>query len=89
MLQLRVFGAPPAMVDVAAKLRSIPGARHVIRTADDDAARALVTAYLVDDAVDGALKQLRRLGVAAEDTVLVRLDSIGQSAAERPLASVV
>jgi uncharacterized hydrophobic protein (TIGR00271 family) len=77
------------MIDVAAKLRSIPGARHVIRTADDDAARALVTAYLVDDAVDGALKQLRRLGVAAEDTVLVRLDSIGQSAAERPLASVV
>jgi len=77
------------MVDVVAQLRSIPGARHVIQTADDDAARALVTAYLVDDAVDGALKQLRRLGVAAEDTVLVRLDSIGQSAAERPLASVV
>lgn len=77
------------MVDVAAELRSMRGARHVMRTADDDAARALVTAYLVDDAVDGALKQLRRLGVAAEDTVLVRLDSIGQSAAQRPLASVV
>src|SRR6478672_8920989 len=89
MLQLRVFGSPPVMVDVAAQLRSIPGARHVMRTADGDAAGALVTAYLVDDAVDGALTQLSRLGVAAEDTVLVRLDSIGPSAAARPLASVV
>jgi uncharacterized hydrophobic protein (TIGR00271 family) len=77
------------MANVAAALRSMPGARHVMRTADDDAPGALVTAYLVDDAVDGALRHLRRLGVAPEDTVLVRLDSIGQSAAERPLASVV
>jgi uncharacterized hydrophobic protein (TIGR00271 family) len=48
-----------------------------------------VTAYLVDDAVDGAMKKLAAMGVDTDDTVLVRLDSIGHTAAERPLASVV
>jgi uncharacterized hydrophobic protein (TIGR00271 family) len=50
---------------------------------------SLVTADLVDDAVDKALEQLKRLGVASEDIVLVRVDTIGQGAGQRPLASVV
>ena len=77
------------MADVAHRLREIPGAGHVIRTGDGDAQAALVTAELVDDAVDGALRQLTRLGVPRDDIVLVRLDAIGHSAAQHPLASIV
>jgi uncharacterized hydrophobic protein (TIGR00271 family) len=89
VLQLRVFGAPEAMSDVAQCLEGIPGARHVIRSGDGDSSGALVTADLVDDAVDRALQQVRRLGVPAEDVVLVREDAIGQQASPRPLATVV
>ncbi len=89
MLQLRVFGASPAMGDVAVRLQQIPGSRHVIRMRDGDLGKVLVTADLAEGAVDRALEQLSSLGVPAEDVVLVRLDSIGPSAAQRPLASVV
>ncbi len=89
MLQLRVFGAWPAMSDLAVRLRQLPGSRHVIRMRDGDPGSVLVTADLAEDAVDGALEQLRLLGVPSEDVVLIRLDSIGPSAASRPLASVV
>jgi uncharacterized hydrophobic protein (TIGR00271 family) len=89
VLQLRVFGTPSAMADVAERLRGIPGSRHVIRTGEGEGGAAIVTADLVDDAVDRALDQVNRLGVPAEDVVLVRLDSIGSSVAQRPLASVV
>jgi uncharacterized hydrophobic protein (TIGR00271 family) len=77
------------MADVAEQLEGIPGSRHVIRTGDGDSGRSLVTADLVDEAADKAIEQLRRLGVPAEDVVLLRLDSIGPSVAQRPLASVV
>lgn len=89
MLQLRVFGPAGAMADLADGLEQIPGSRHVIRTGDGRPGTALVTAYLVEDAVDRALDRVNRLGLPAEDVVLVRLDSIGPSAAQRPLASVV
>lgn len=89
MLQLRVFGHSPAIANVARRLEEIPGSRHVIRSGDGDAHEAVVTADLVDDAVDRALEQIKRLGVPAEDVTLVRLDSIDQTAAGRPLASVV
>lgn len=89
MLRLRVFGAPGAMADVARSLQEIPGARHVIRSGDGDSSRALVTVDLVDDAVDLALTQVRQLGVPREDVVLVREDTVGPSAAQRPLATVV
>jgi hypothetical protein len=77
------------MADVADRLRKIPGSRHVIRTSDGDPGSALVTADLSDEAVDRALEQVKRLGVPAEDVDLVRVDSIGPSVAQRPLASVV
>src|SRR5436305_2889544 len=89
MLQLRVFGASQAMTDVAQRLQEIPGARHVIRSGAGDAGGAVVTADLVDDAVDRALQQVTRLGVPAEDVVLVREEAIGQSTAPRPFATVV
>jgi len=77
------------MADVAARLQGIPGSRHVIRTGNGDGEPAVVMADLVDDAVDRALEQVKRMGVPADDVVLVRLDSIGPSVAHRPLASVV
>ena len=89
MLQLRVFGASEAMSDVAECLQEIPGARHVIRSGDGDGGGALVTADLLDDAVDRALHQVRGLGVPTQDVVLVREDAIGQQASPRPLATVV
>lgn len=89
MLQLRVFGTPPAMAAVAESLQRIPGSRHVIQLGNGELGGALVSADLVDDAVDRALEQVTQLGVPAEDVVLVRLESIGPSVAQRPLASVV
>ena len=89
MLQLRVFGAPPTMAALADTLRRMPGSRHVIQMGNGELGGALVTADLVDDAVDRALEQVTRLGVPTEDVVLVRLESIGPSVAQRPLASVV
>jgi uncharacterized hydrophobic protein (TIGR00271 family) len=77
------------MTDVARGLRDTPGARHVVQTMDGGGRAALVTAELVDDAVDGALTRVHQMGVPREDVVLVRLDSIGRAAAQRPLASVV
>jgi hypothetical protein len=89
VLQLRVFGASQVITDVASQLEVIPGARHVILTADGASGNALVTADLVDDAVAQALARINRLGLPSEDVVLLRLDSIGPAVAPRPLASVV
>ena len=89
MLQMRVFGAPPAMADVAGCLREVAGARHVIRTEDGGSGQCVVTADLVDDAVDAALEQVKHLGVPTEDVALLRLDSIGPVVAPRPAGSVV
>jgi hypothetical protein len=76
VLQLRVFAPPPAISDVAECLKEIPGSRHVIRTPDGASDHALVTADLVDDAVDIALEQVKLLGVPSEDVALLRLDAI-------------
>lgn len=90
MLRLHVFGASPAIDEVAHDLREIPGSRHVIRTGGDgQSGEALVMADLVDDAVDPAMDRVRRLGVRNEDVALIRLDSIGPSVGPRPIASVV
>jgi uncharacterized hydrophobic protein (TIGR00271 family) len=77
------------MADVVEGLQRIPGSRHVIRMGDGDLGSAVVTADLMDEAVDGALEQVRRLGVPTEDVLLVRMDTIGPSVAQRPLATVV
>jgi uncharacterized hydrophobic protein (TIGR00271 family) len=89
VLQLRVFVAPPAVSDVADCLKEIPGSRHVIRTPDGGSDHALVTADLVEDAVDTALDQVKRLGVPSEDVALLRLDMIGSSTRPQRLATVV
>ena len=89
MLQLRVFGAGPVVAELAARIQDIPGSRHVIRTGDGDGELAVVTADLADSAVDRALEHVKQMGVPADDVVVVRVDSIGPSVAQRPLASVV
>jgi uncharacterized hydrophobic protein (TIGR00271 family) len=77
------------MVDVAKRLEEIPGSRHVIVTGGDASKTVLVTADLVDEAVDRALSHVKRLGFPPEDVVLLRLDSIGPSVAQPSFASVV
>jgi uncharacterized hydrophobic protein (TIGR00271 family) len=89
MLQLRVFGGSQELTHVAERLREIPGSRHVLHLGDGSRGQAMLTADLVDDAVDEALAYVNRVGVPAEDVVLLRLDTIGPGAAQRPLASVV
>jgi uncharacterized hydrophobic protein (TIGR00271 family) len=89
VLQLRVFGGPGAMLDVAQRLREIPGSRHVVQMGNGDSGASLVTADLVDAAVDRAVDEVKRLGIPTEDVVLMRVESIGPSVAQRPLASVV
>ena len=57
MLQLRVFGAAPAMTEVAERLSALSGARHITWTdVRDRADAALVTADLHPDAVDPAME---------------------------------
>ena len=89
MLQLRVFGTPQQLGDIAARLREIPGARHVVRTGDGADGSAFVTADLADDAVDQAVEHVRHIGVPTEDVMLVRVQTIGSAAAQSPLSSVV
>ena len=89
MLQLRVFGAQAVLGSVAEELESLPGARHVMLTSDGMAGKAVVTVDLVDDAVDAALGRVKLLRLPPEDVVVLRLDTIGAAAAQRPLASVV
>jgi uncharacterized hydrophobic protein (TIGR00271 family) len=89
MLQLQVFASSEVTAEVEQHLDRVAGARHVIRTGGGNDGRTLLTADLGDDAVDPALERLKRIGVPTEDVVLVRLDTIGSSAAQRPLASVV
>jgi uncharacterized hydrophobic protein (TIGR00271 family) len=89
LLQLRVIGPQPAMDDVANRLEDIAGSRHVIQTADRRSGRAVVTADIVDDAIDTALDQVKGLGIPTADVALLRLDSIGPEVAQRPLASVI
>ncbi len=90
MVQLRVFGPPPAIAEVVDCLHDMAGARHVIHTEDGGSGHCLVTADLVDDAVDAVLERVERLDIPAEDVALVRLDSIGPAtAAQRPASGVV
>jgi uncharacterized hydrophobic protein (TIGR00271 family) len=88
VLQLRVFGTRPAITEVAERLRGLPGAHHVIRTADGAADGALVTADVAPEAADAALDAVRRLGIAADDIDLVRVESIGPATTARSDAVV-
>jgi uncharacterized hydrophobic protein (TIGR00271 family) len=76
MLQLRVYGDPPAMAVVAGRLQSLSGARHVSLAETESGAAALVTADLDSGSADPALASLEALGVSADDIALVRLDTI-------------
>jgi len=88
-MHLRVFGAPEVIAEVAGCMQKIPGSRHVVLSRDDGSGQSLVTADLAADAVDPTLAEVQRLGVPSEDVVLLQLDEIGPTVAQRPLASVV
>jgi uncharacterized hydrophobic protein (TIGR00271 family) len=89
VLQLRVFGASDLIADIANQLEGIHGARHVIVSGNGAAGNSLVTADLVDDAVDQAVEAIKQKGLPYEDVALLRLESIGPAVAQRPLSSVV
>ena len=88
MLQLRVYGEREAMTTVAGALGELPGARHVTLS---ESARggAAVLADVREDAADNAFAILRGHGVAADDIVFTRLDTIGMgSDSDEPLVLV-
>jgi uncharacterized hydrophobic protein (TIGR00271 family) len=89
VLQLRVFGASELIADLSNELEEIHGARHVIVSGNGASGKALVTADLGDDAVDPAIERVKRLGLPSDDVMVLRLESIGPAAAQRPLSSVV
>jgi uncharacterized hydrophobic protein (TIGR00271 family) len=89
VLQLRVYGGASQITEVAGELEAMPGSRHVILTDGETTGKVLVTADLSDEAVDQALARVDKLGLPADDVVLLRLDPIGSTAKQRPLGSVV
>jgi uncharacterized hydrophobic protein (TIGR00271 family) len=89
VLQLRVYGAPPIIAEVAERVDAVPGSRHVLVMRNGGAGAAMVTADVSGEAADAAIAAVRDLGVPAEDVELLRLDSIGPATARRPLGGVV
>ena len=91
VLQLRAYGPPDQMADVATRLAALPGSRHVMRTPSEGAGGAtLVTADVGGQgAADAALAAVRRLGVHDDNVELLRIDSIGPASSSNPLANVV
>ncbi len=77
------------MTEVAAQLRRMPGARHVVLSGGGDGGDATVIADFADEMVDTALDEVTRMGVPTDDLILVQVDSIGSSTTQRPLGSVV
>jgi uncharacterized hydrophobic protein (TIGR00271 family) len=89
VLQLRVFGVPGLIADIANQLERIHGAHHVIVSRNGAGGKALVTADLVDDAVDAVIETINQRGLPPEDVALLRLESIGPAVGQHPLSSVV
>jgi uncharacterized hydrophobic protein (TIGR00271 family) len=76
------------MAVVAEDLGRLPGARHVSLSDSRLAESGLVTADIHPRAADAALTRLGRLGIPAEDIALVKLETIGPTAAAEPLILV-
>jgi uncharacterized hydrophobic protein (TIGR00271 family) len=89
VLQLRVYGAPREMAEVAARLAALPGSRHFVRTPGEGSDTTLVTADVQAGAADAALAAVRRLGVDDENVELLRIDSIAPARSVHPLGNVV
>lgn len=70
------------LVDVAAGLKALPGARHVNLVETEAAGPSLVTADVRSDTADPALAMLETLGIPPDDIALVRLDTIAPEAGE-------
>jgi uncharacterized hydrophobic protein (TIGR00271 family) len=89
VLHLRVFCGSEVTAEVAGYLHDLDGSTHVISTPEGSPGQALVTADLAAEAVDSTIAKMQSLGIPAKDVVLLELDRIGPSAAQRPLATVV
>lgn len=89
MLQLRVFTGDGAVCELVASLRDTVGVTHVMQTEAHGHETSLVTADLLDEAVDTALALVARVDVPDEDVVLIRLDAVGPAAAQQRLGSVI
>jgi uncharacterized hydrophobic protein (TIGR00271 family) len=88
MLQLRVYGDEQLMASVASLLSELPGARHVTLSANAGGGSSVI-ADIRTDVADRAFEILDGLGVAADDVVFSRLDTIGTiSEGEESLALV-
>jgi uncharacterized hydrophobic protein (TIGR00271 family) len=89
VLQIRVFGEPSIIAELAARVDALPGASHVILTRNDGTGPALVSADVTGDAADLAIGAAREAGVPGKDIELLRIDSIGPATALRPLGGLV
>jgi uncharacterized hydrophobic protein (TIGR00271 family) len=76
VLQLRVYGESESMAAVAEGLGRLPGVRHLSVAGTEGGETSAVTADVRADAADAALTLLEELGVAADDIVFTRLDTI-------------
>jgi uncharacterized hydrophobic protein (TIGR00271 family) len=77
MLHLRVFGSSAAIDSVAGSLSRLPGVAHVtLNGTGNGSGQAVLTADLQPAAADGALADLKRLGVPPQDFSLLRVDTI-------------
>jgi uncharacterized hydrophobic protein (TIGR00271 family) len=74
-----VYGERESMAVVAQELERLPGTRHLTLAGTGRESRACVSADVHAEAADQALAVLERLGVPADDVVLVRLDAIGSA----------
>lgn len=89
MLQMRVFAGDGAVRELVVRLRETAGVTHVWQSGDGAYAQTLVTADLLDEAVDTALELVASVDVPAEDVLLIRLDAIGPSAVQQRFGSVI
>ena len=72
-----MYGQSAAMAPVVEGLDALAGVRHVGLADTGRDGAVLVTADLRAEVADAALAMLDRLGVASDDVVLLRLDTIG------------
>ena len=75
MFHLRAYVRPEQVEDVTRALGRRHGVRHVVLSGvTADSGSALVTAELGDEAADGAVAELTRLGVDAQDLSISRVE---------------
>jgi len=77
VLELRVYGQAATIAAVVEGLDDLPDVRHISVADTGRGGVVSVTANVRPEVADAALSMLNRLGVASDDLMLLRLDSIG------------